>query len=369
MRSKMTARTIFLACALTAGCAEGPPADELGSLDTEDEAIAEASAELKKADTVRPWGLENKSTVWVVNSGQGVGCTGTIIGPHHVLTAAHCDPGPGGFVGFYPNTSGPMVDFRGITHAYAAWGVDVMKWQKERNDFNQDVGLYDSNGKFADFVVLTLSSDIPSDARPALLPIYYLGNGEGSKGIMVGLGKHDGVVPNGSSMRYLLSKVFSSNNGDGHFLVDSSDVDPGDSGGPYYTYDGGAGRLVVHGALSGVRAEWTNARAKYTSVDFHLNKILAAMGHEWVYDWNFYGADYSWYWVDGPHSCAVACMQDSKCAAYTQVPEWKWPALLGGTCWLKTSVGGGGFAQKGLYSGRKRHTGKCPSVSGGFCRL
>ena len=36
------------------------------------------------------------------------------------------------------------------------------------------------------------------------------------------------------------------------------------------------GALRVHGVLTGVRVEWTNSRAKYTSVSFHLNKILAA---------------------------------------------------------------------------------------------
>jgi hypothetical protein len=55
-------------------------------------------------------------------------------------------------------------------------------------------------------------------------------------------------LPNpNNELRYLSTTTYSSDVADGHFLLNSSDFDPGDSGGPFYTWD--AARFAKSSAL------------------------------------------------------------------------------------------------------------------------
>jgi hypothetical protein len=202
--------------------------------------------------------------------------------------------------------------------------------------------------------------------QPAVLPYYYIGNGDNSYGYMVGNGAHDdGAVLAGTSQRFLISKVYSSSNSDGHMLVDSSDTDKGDSGGPFYTWDGSA--LTVHGDLSGTRFEWA-AHSKYTSVQYHLGRVLNAMGLASYANTDMPGNDYNAFWDAGVADCQIHCAQDAACRAYTHVPNDPANPDGPGACWMKNTYFGSSNAAPGMTSGPNYGTGFC-WPSGGFCRI
>ena len=59
-------------------------------------------------------------------------------------------------------------------------------------------------------------------------------------------------------------------------LVNDPNVNRGDSGGPFYTWNVATNRMRVHGVLYGTTS---GEYAKYTSVEHHLSWILATMSY------------------------------------------------------------------------------------------
>lgn len=334
------------------GCGLSP--EDGGDL-ADEETLGEWSDPLRNASL--SGGALTASTVRVditPSSGAGHLCTGIIIGPRHVLTASHCSVTPGAETYTVRYFSGSTLSgvSQTASRAFVPWGVEPT------------AGDYiDQNGKFADMMILDLGQPIPAGYQPARLPYYYIGNGSNSYGYMVGNGVHDGTVAGGTSLRYLVSKVYSAANSDGHMLVDSSDVDGGDSGGPFFTWDGSS--LTVHGTLYGTAWEW-GWRSKYTSVQYHLGRILGAMGVQAYSNYDLPGNDYAAFWDAGLADCQIRCGQDSQCLAYTHVPNVASNPGGPGACWLKNTWGTY-VPSAGMTSGFN-FTPVCWS-SGGFCRI
>lgn len=317
-----------------------------GSADGTAEDVAVSEEAIENGQNVEVGTRYAKSTVRVG------GCSGTIISPRHVLSAAHCGITRNATVQFYNGKDPAPGVTRTVSNVFARSGVS-----KTDTD--------DVAGKFADFVVLELSSSIPSGYQAAKLPSRWPGNNVTMT--QVGRGKHDDQANPSNLMRYRDTKSYSSHL-DGHVLVETV-AHEGDSGGPIYTSWNQT--LEVHGALWGRVFEWA-MRAKYTSSTYHFWAISYAAGMTNRENWNYYGNDIAQVENVNWPECVARCLVNTSCKAYaltTLVPEGNNTYPYHGRCYLKSGIGTGGYARAGVYSGAKAATAPCNGETDGMCRL
>ena len=242
------------------------------------------------------------------------GCTATRIGPHHALTAHHCFSLPDQQVRIY--RGGPTVSYASYSTAtitdveYASFGC---------HDAPSDCD--DDDGNFADMMILELgsngtapSSDALTEGSQATLAWKY--PGDDVLGKQVGAGAHGGGSNPDGWLKWVYDRTDDSSDSDGSFITLTDNVDPGDSGGPFYV-----GSHVV-GVLSGHGVDQDGQWSKYASVPFRLHWILSEIGYTWPGTPPLAGTKYNGTILDAfiaksERVCQYACENTESCEAYS----------------------------------------------------
>jgi hypothetical protein len=276
------------------------------------------------------------------------GCTGTIIGEHHVLTGFQCNISVGATVRFY-NGSNTIAETRKVAQRYAQSGVTL------------ENGLQNNAGKFADWAVLYLDGPIPESTRIAKLGTRWPGNGVSMA--EVGRGNHDGVANPNRVLKYRMNRSYSASDAEGHVLFEGQVGDPGDAGGPFLAP--WLGFSEVQAILWGQVWEW-GTRDKATSVPHHYTKIARAIGYNYSTDRTLTGTlDLTLDDDMSENECFAWCLPAPWCKGITYKSStktckfWRDDVALGGTATGTNAI-------RKLPAGG---TGNCNTTSGGYCRI
>jgi hypothetical protein len=252
-------------------------------------------------------------------------CTATIIGSRHLLTASHCRFSGGNATAYF-YTSAAQVD---LSLARPVAGVLLDEGVRPSlSDFTA------SDGDFADFAVLALSSDIPSTSRVATMAWSYPGSD--ATGIRVGAGRHDDEVNPAFSLETNDDETHSSSDDGGSFHTKRNETNNGDSGGAFYLQ--GTSHLL--GVLYGSEVVGLTRRNLYTSVPAHLVTVLRMMNYTGSYTITQGGGVPQSYLgrfsAESERACRYACDHANGCRAFSFAPNVASPGS-DGQCYLRES--------------------------------
>lgn len=384
----------LFALATAAGCtasAEGEPQSQ-EQVDTREipgrvsAKLVNSSSNNARFEGSGDWAWHSTVAVFTNVPGMGsVECTGTIIGPHHVITAASCFPSTTSTIGFFWNGAADdaFTPRANVLHVYERSGVSATTDWK------------DSSGNQYNIAVLQLDRDVPWQV-PA-----WLNSPDptpGTWGFQVGLGP----LNNNPSTFGIMQEHQTTVRGEGawgsdffhnHMLTDdpaaadgSAGTRGGDMGGPMYGWGpaygghgegsiGGGGGLPAGQAMSiwGVyagRNPWNafGDRAEYTNLSWrNLDFITKAMGLH-VSDlvgWQRLGTVLDTIDVTGQSgwACPDMCLKRRSCVAENTVSVGSTV-----TCTLLSAVSGTSQYNY-ASSSSKSATGACTLDATGICRL
>jgi hypothetical protein len=241
---------------------------------------------------------------FAMSKSNGGGCTATVIDANHALSALHCNWQPGQAVFGYSSASGFDSSLAHTVTAVAR--RPGTQWSPTGT---QD--WTDSNGDFADIVVVTFSPPLTGFFFSAQLAWKF--PAPGTAGVKVGAGAHDGVSNPSRKLLAVNDTQESSDDSGGGFHTGHVRVDPGDSGGPFYV-----NTFQVLGTLTGTVNDIVHAR--YTSVPHFIDWILGTIGFAWGGHPLQTGIRRSGFGIDifssSLKTCEYACTRDADCRAF-----------------------------------------------------
>ncbi|MFO0593034.1 MAG: trypsin-like serine protease [Polyangiaceae bacterium] len=313
---------------LAPACVANEPVDPAGS---EDETVDEAAQPITDGSPADMFSRQRAGFF------MRAGCTGTIIGPRTILAASHCEIVPNDEIRFYTSTDVGNAPPPDPATARFVQSVTIPAGVSPSNS-----DFIDSNGKFADVAVIRLTADVP--ATSVVGDMNWVYPGSSTWGTKVGGARTSALINDRGFLRMTNDMTASGSDGDGGYYTLVDQTTPGDSGGPFYV----ASRTI--GTLYGS----VGTQNRYTSVPFHLNFIVNAMGYEFsgqifATGYILNGQDQATYTGRTQTACAYICDHTASCVAFNHYPN------LGGmqnVCQLKkTFTGAAVFA--GATSGLK----------------
>jgi hypothetical protein len=237
-------------------------------------------------------------------------CTATRIATQWAISAIHCKIDVGETVYFYDG--GPGRGSRG------AKVVEVV-----RRPGTSSSDFEDNNGDLSDMVLLRLQSTASSNTSEnamlgpsAVLAWKY--PGDGANGKKIGAGSHEGKMNPMGELRQIGDETDDDDDSGGYFVTAHEQLDPGDSGGPFYV----DARVV--GILK--KQDWDPGDGNfnmYTSVPYHLDWILGKIGYRWRGLTPQAGTKYSGKVIDTVYGSEKRCQYASEMTASCEAYNWK----------------------------------------------
>jgi len=255
--------------------------------------------------TTQQWMLD-RAAAGPLNGDGSPECTATRIAPNFLLTALHCQMQlfVGKNVTFY--STGPGYNTTMTAKIVNVTNPPGTNWATDY--------YTDSNGQFADLAVVQLDRNIKTGAAATMQWAY---PGSGSSGFKVGCGGLASGVSNTTGRLLAASDTLDSgDDSGGGFHTTHDQVDPGDSGGPFYY------KNRILGTLWGTYAGTGGGTvARYTSVPAHLDWILGSIGYQWsgappVAHQAISGNVVENFATNSQRVCQYACEQHSDCVGY-----------------------------------------------------